>query len=159
HGRVPHWIEITDHDTYDGFWTSRNILPHVRDIQPAVLVVGGWYDAYDLYGALHLFDAVTRQSPATPLIFVMGPWTHGQWSGKEDGSRVGALEFRSKTAQYFETDIELPFFESHLKQDRSPAVSGVMAFETGANRWHGLKRWPPAAVKETPIYLRESGKL
>jgi putative CocE/NonD family hydrolase len=159
HGQVPNWNEITEHGTYDDFWRSRDILPHVRSIRPAVLIVGGWYDAFDLYGTLHLLDAMTRQSAATPSTFVMGPWVHGQWSGEDDGSRIAELKFGSNTARYFRRDIEMPFFETYLKGNRLPPISGVIAFETGANRWHRLKAWPPIPSAPTPIYFREGGRL
>jgi predicted acyl esterase len=42
-----------------------------------VLVVSGWYDANNLYGALHVFDAIRRNSPRTDDALVLGPWTHG----------------------------------------------------------------------------------
>jgi len=158
HGRVSKWTEITQHGTYDSYWQSRNILPHVRNIAPAVLVVGGWYDAYDLYGPLHLLDALERQSIATSVTLVMGPWLHGQWATQDDGSAIGALQFGSKTRQYFTDNVELPFFESHLKGAQTAALSHVIAFETGANRWHRLNSWPLAGTTQS-LYLRESQGL
>ena len=157
HGHVPDWSDVMEHGTYDDFWRSRNLLPHLRDIRPAVLDVGGWYDAEDLYGALHLYDAISRDSPTAPLTLVMGPWTHVQWWG-QDGSSVDALQFGSKTAEYFRGEVELPFFDAYLKHDRKPALPRVMAFETGTNRWHRLNVWPPPGP-ERSIYLREGGKL
>jgi predicted acyl esterase len=40
-----------------------------------MLVVGGWFDAEDLYGALLTYQALERQSPATQCNLVMGPWS------------------------------------------------------------------------------------
>ena len=38
------------HGTYDAFWKERSLLPHLKDVRPAVLTVGGWFDAEDLFG-------------------------------------------------------------------------------------------------------------
>ncbi len=45
------------------------------------MTVGGWFDAEDLYGALHTYEAIEKQNPpATRNFLVMGPWSHGQWA-------------------------------------------------------------------------------
>jgi predicted acyl esterase len=46
------WQEHVDHPNYDEFWQKRSIIPHLKNIKnaPAIMVVGGWYDAEDLYG-------------------------------------------------------------------------------------------------------------
>jgi len=44
----PVWKETMAHETYDAYWQALSIYPHLRDIKPAILVVGGWYDAEDL---------------------------------------------------------------------------------------------------------------
>jgi len=36
------WRELMDHGSYDEFWSARDILPHLKDIKPAVMTVGGW---------------------------------------------------------------------------------------------------------------------
>src|SRR5690606_32213857 len=54
------WNEYLAHDTYDEYWKSRNIRTHLNDINPAVLVVGGWYDAENLFGALETYRAIEK---------------------------------------------------------------------------------------------------
>ena len=69
------------HGTYDDFWKARNLRPHLKNIKPAVLTVGGWFDAENLFGALETYKNVERQSPGQPAnTLVMGPWVHGGWS-------------------------------------------------------------------------------
>ncbi len=48
------WDEAMKHGTYDEFWKARNIRQHLKDIKPAVLTVGGWFDAENLFGALEV---------------------------------------------------------------------------------------------------------
>ncbi|HEX7484668.1 MAG TPA: CocE/NonD family hydrolase, partial [Vicinamibacterales bacterium] len=52
HGQVQFWNDLMAHETYDAFWQARNLRPHLRNIKPAVMTVGGWFDAEDLFGAL-----------------------------------------------------------------------------------------------------------
>ena len=49
---VTFWNEMTKHPDYDEFWQSRDLRRHLKRIQPAVMTVGGWFDAEDLFGAL-----------------------------------------------------------------------------------------------------------
>ena len=91
-----YWEDNLAHPTYDAFWKARAIAPHLRDVTPAVLTVGGWYDAEDLAGPLRIYRAIERQSPSASNRLVMGPWAHGGWS-RGDGDKLGALAFGAKT--------------------------------------------------------------
>ncbi|MBX5478560.1 MAG: CocE/NonD family hydrolase, partial [Pyrinomonas methylaliphatogenes] len=83
-GDVAFWNEMMEHPNYDDFWKARNTLPHLKNIRPAVMTVGGWFDAEDLYGALNTYKATEKQSPGAYNILVMGPWYHGGWA-RSDG--------------------------------------------------------------------------
>ena len=68
------WKQIIDHPNYDTFWQRRNLLPHLTNIKPAVLTVGGWFDAEDLYGPLHIYKAIEKSTPGANNTIIMGPW-------------------------------------------------------------------------------------
>ncbi|MBI4408842.1 MAG: CocE/NonD family hydrolase, partial [Gemmatimonadetes bacterium] len=157
-GRVAFWNEIAAHPNRDAFWQARNILPHLRKVAPAVMTVGGWFDAEDLYGTLQTYRALERQNPGIFNILVMGPWFHGGWA-RSDGQSLGDAWFQEKTAVFYRDSIELPFFRHFLKDDADPKLPEAFVFETGANRWRRLDTWPPAEVVELQLYLREEGKL
>ena len=157
-GQSPGWTEFMEHGTYDKFWQDRNILPHLRNIRPAVLTVGGLYDANNYYGALHVFQAIEKQSPRTDNAIVIGPWSHGQWAINE-GSKLGGLTFGSKTGEEFQATILAPFFAYHLKGTGDRLRAKVYAYETGANRWHQLDTWPPKQAVARSIYLDAGGAL
>ena len=91
--------------------TSR---PHLKNVRPAMLSVGGWFDAEDLLGPLAVYRALEAQSPQTTSTLVMGPWSHGGWMG--DGEQLGNVKFASKTGEYFRDKIMLPFFVHYLKK-------------------------------------------
>ncbi len=152
------WEEYIRHTTYDAYWQARNLRPHLRGVKPAVLTVGGWFDAEDLFGALACAHTLTEKSPATDSHLVMGPWTHGQWASG-NGSRIGTAEFGSKTAAWFEQDVELPFFNHYLKDVPGPALPKATVFETGSNRWRTFDAWPPKQAKPRSFYLESQGRI
>jgi uncharacterized protein len=157
-GEVPFWTEAVEHDTYDAYWQARDIRPHLRNIVPAMLVVGGWYDAEDLFGALETYRAVERSSPRADNRLVMGPWYHGQWASI-DGSALGDMRFGQNTAQFYQDEIEFPFFMNRLKDAAAPGLPEAYVFETGANAWRRYPRWPPPNALERSLYLRSGGRL
>uniref|UniRef100_UPI004047E092 CocE/NonD family hydrolase n=1 Tax=Flavobacterium sp. TaxID=239 RepID=UPI004047E092 len=55
--------EIVTHPNYDEFWKSRNLLPHLKGIDHAVMTVGGWYDAEDLTGPLNIYKTIEKNNP------------------------------------------------------------------------------------------------
>jgi len=157
-GGVPFWKELMEHGSYDDFWKARDVRPHLRDVQPAVLTVGGWFDAEDLFGALETYRAIERQSPGTSNRLVMGPWSHGGWA-RGDGDALGFVRFHAKTARFFQEEIEFPFFRRHLKETDEPELPEAFVFETGRNQWRRHDAWPPRQTVERTFWFRERGRL
>lgn len=157
-GDVAFWNEMMQHPNYDGFWQARNLLPHLKDIKPAVMVVGGWYDAENLYGALNVYQSTEKQSPQAYNILVMGPWFHGGWA-RGDGESLGNAQFGSKTSVFYRESIELPFFNYYLKGKGELKLPEASVFETGSNQWRTYEQWPPAGAQEKNLYLNAGGAL
>jgi putative CocE/NonD family hydrolase len=157
-GSVKFWNELMDHPTYDEFWKARNLRAHLKNIRPAVLTVGGWFDAENLFGALQCYEAVEANHPERTNQLVMGPWYHGQWASGQGGS-LGDVRFGSNTSEFYQTEIEFPFFEHHLKDAPNPNLPEAYVFETGANEWRKHATWPPAEAKTVPVFLSENGGL
>jgi len=156
-GRARIWNEYLAHDTYDAYWQARNIRPHLTGVRPAVLVVGGWYDAEDLFGALHTYQAIEKQNPGATNRLVMGPWTHGAWS-RADWSKYGPLSFGQNTAAYYRQQLETPFFNYYLKDKGSFNPAEATIFDTGSNEWKTYPAWPPAS-QPRPFFLQPNGIL
>jgi len=155
---VPFWNEVMRHGTYDDFWKARNLRPHLKQIRPAVLTVGGWFDAENLFGALETYKRIEAQSPTTNNVLVMGPWVHGAW-GREEGQSLGPVSFHAKTSLFFRESIELPFFEFHLKGKGEFKPPEAWIFQTGVNQWRRFEAWPPKDARPKPLYLRAGGRL
>src|SRR5579885_3666880 len=157
-GQAAFWDEAMRHGTYDDFWKARNLRQHLRDIKPAVMTVGGWFDAENLFGALEVYRNVRKHSGKTSNVLVMGPWSHGGWA-HGDGAKLGDIPFNAKTAEFYREHIELPFFERHLKGKDVPAHPGAWVFETGTNVWRKHDAWPPQAARPKAFYFHAAGKL
>ncbi len=157
HGGLPFWNEVMAHGNYDEYWKQRNLRPHLQDVKPAVLTVGGWFDAENLFGSLQLFKTLRAQSPTTDTRLVMGPWHHGQWEG-DPGEGLGDVRFGSKTSVFFQEEILFPFFMQHLKGAGEAGLPRAMIFNTGVNRWRRLDAWPPETAA-TRVFFRPGGGL
>jgi putative CocE/NonD family hydrolase len=157
-GEVDFWNKMVQHPDYDAFWQARNILPHLKKVAPAVMTVGGWFDAEDLYGPLNTYRAIEKQNPGIFNVLVMGPWRHGGWN-RSPGDRLGNISFGDKTAEYYQKKFELPFFEHFLKDKGENKLGEATMFETGANRWRQFPEWPPKEVQKKSLYFHADGKL
>ena len=157
-GRSPAWTELLAHPTYDAWWRARNIRPHLKNVRCAVMTVGGWFDAEDLFGPLETYRWTERQNSGITNVLVMGPWAHGEW-GRGPGDKLGPISFHAKTAEYFREKIELPFFRHFLKSDTNYTPTEAQVFETGANRWRRFSAWPPTNAMPRTLYFRRGGAL
>ena len=157
-GEIAFWKEVMAHGTYDKFWQDRNIRQHVKNVKPAVLTVGGWFDAENLFGAMEIYKHAEANSPPPNNHLVMGPWDHGGWS-RGTGDRLGDVRFNASTSEFFRESIEFPFFEFHLKSKGESKAPKAWVFETGTNVWRKHDAWPPKAAKATKFHLHNGGKL
>jgi uncharacterized protein len=151
------WKELLEHDRYDAFWQARDIRPHLKDIRPAMMSVGGWFDAEDLLGPLAVYRAAEKQSPRASNVLVMGPWSHGGWMG--DGDMLGRVSFAAKTGEFFRNEIMFPFFLLHLKEKGDAKLPEAYVFETGRNQWRKHDEWPPKGAAERTLYFAPGGRL
>jgi uncharacterized protein len=153
------WNAAMAHETYDAYWRTRSIYPHLGGIRPAILVVGGWYDAEDLSGTLQTYRAIEKRNPGIPNTIVMGPWAHSRWNHMAGGSEaVGVFPF-SGTRTYFQERIELPFFNHYLKGKDPLDLPEAIVFETGTDQWRTYAAWPPAGAMRKSLFFAEDGRL
>jgi len=154
----PYWSMNVKNPTYNEFWQARSIWKHLKDVKPAVMIVGGWYDQEDPQGLFRQFYQLKSHSPDTTDMLVVGPWVHGGFS-RGDGDRVGNVTFGSKTALYYREKIEFPFFMHYLKGQDNGTRPKAWVFETGVNQWRRFDEWPPKEAKPTSLFLSENGKI
>lgn len=165
HGEIAFWKDVMAHGNRDEFWRARDPRPFYKNVKPAVLTVGGLFDAEDCWGALATYRAFAGQSPGNEVSLVMGPWAHGGWA-RGDGDRLGDVSFGGKTSHFYQEKIEFPFFQRHLKGAPAPGTTGGSAgqagawvFETGINMWQRYPAWPPPGAKAQTLYFHAAGGL
>jgi hypothetical protein len=155
---VAMWTKMMEHETLDEFWKPMLVYPHLRNITPAVMTVGGWFDQEDMLGPLKTYKEIEKNNPGITNMIVMGPWFHGEWNG-DDGERLGDLNWGAKTSIWFQENIQLPFFNYYLKGKGQPPKAEAIVFETGENQWHQLDDWPPKNTRVEKLYLQPGGGL
>jgi len=122
----PFWEEMSAHPDYDAWWQERDLRRACYNVQPAVLVVGGTFDAEDCFGAWTLYRALNRQSPSTPCHLVVGPWAHGAW--RNGGRTLGAFDFGSDASwEYYMEHFEVPFFDHYLRDGNTDEAAPLPA--------------------------------
>jgi putative CocE/NonD family hydrolase len=153
------WNDAMAHETYDAYWKSLSIYPLLRDIKPAILTVGGWYDAEDLLGTLLTYKTIEKNNPGLPNMIVMGPWAHGRWNLLAGGTEDRGVFPFSGTRIYFQEKIELPFFNHYLKGKGPLNLPEAVVFETGTDQWRTYESWPPVEAKEKKLFFAKTGGL
>ena len=154
---IQFWSELMTHPNYDSFWKERDITQHLTNITPAVFVVGGWFDAEDLYGPLQTYEAIESLNKDNNNRIIMGPWYHGQWTNS-NASNLGNIQFDSNTANYFKQK-ELTFFNYYLKGKGEMNIAEATIFVTGSNEWKEFTNWPPKEAEFMSLYLDCEEKL
>ncbi|WP_428328961.1 CocE/NonD family hydrolase [Mucilaginibacter sp.] len=153
------WDNMMVHPNLDAWWRARDARAGIKNVKPAMLVVGGLFDAEDCYGAWHTYQALVDQSPGTNSKLVIGPWYHGQWASK-DGTHLGNIQFGSNTSEWYQSNIEVPFFNYYLKGEGNlDSLSKATIFFSGENKWRKFAQWPSSDIKPTPVYLEKDSKL
>lgn len=156
HDSIPFWNELTQNSVWNEYWEARNVLTKVKDMKPAMMTVGGWFDEENLFGALNLYKALEPNTTGYNVL-VIGPWSHGGWA-RVNGDSLGFIGWGSETSVYYTDSVEAPFFNYYLKGEGSPPRGEAIMFQTGENRWRFLDSWPPAETQPAQLYLREGGK-
>jgi uncharacterized protein len=156
--KISYWDDQVAHSTYDDYWKARNISAHLKNVHCAVLSVGGWFDAEDIVGPQKVFRAVADANPATPTKLVYGPWVHGGWD-RTSGETLGDVNFASRTSDFYNERILLPFFRQYLKGAEDAKLPTAYMFETGTNVWRRYDSWPPKNLQARALYLHAGGLL
>jgi putative CocE/NonD family hydrolase len=156
------WKETIEHPNYDAFWQQRNILAHLKNVKHAVLTVGGWFDAEDLYGPLNVYKTLEKSNPGTYNTLTMGPFGHGRWSRSNDIHTLhGDIYFGDSLNFFYQREIEAPFFRHFLKGkgDANSGLPEAWLFDTGSKQYRKFDKYPVPSAKKVNFYFQPEGKL
>ncbi len=155
---VKFWDNLEKHSTLDSFWVARTITNHLNDVKPAVMIVGGLFDAEDTYGTFETYKQIEKRNKDNNSVLVMGPWFHGGWV-RSEGDSFGDIRFGQKTSLDYQKDYEMPFFEYYLKGEGSFNPAEANVFFSGGNEWKHFDQWPPKDVTQDNLFLNANGKI
>jgi uncharacterized protein len=158
HNTVPTWDSLMQHGTYDSYWQSRNIIPHMKNVTASVMTVAGLYDAEDPHGPIAIYHSTEANNPGIKNTLVLGPWFHGGWV-RSTGAFLGNVSFETEASTYYQDNIDLPFFNFYLKDKGTLDLPEVMAYGSGNNKWFTFDAWPPTGSTPVSFYLGDEGQL
>jgi putative CocE/NonD family hydrolase len=153
--KYPTWNAFVAHPSYDDYWKARGSGNYLKATPTATLVVGGWWDQEDYYGALATYSALERFDKTNHNFIVLGPWNHGGWGGA--GRTLGQVNFGSATGNYFRAEVQAPWFAYYLKGKGKLNQPEALTFQSGTNQWTRSDHWPPKEAANRELYLL-SGK-
>lgn len=163
------WHEIVEHPDYDSFWKERNAAARLREVRPAVLIVGGLFDAEDNYGPLECWRRINMQSPSTESYLCLGPWSHGSWL-EEGFDRLGNSLMGNGLTDYYLDEVEYPFFAHYLEgRGEAPSHRVTVIPSAGIDAENGRRMasdvvikhdsWPLEGLAERRMYLGADKRL
>ena len=157
------WKEIVEHPNYDSVWQSKGIIQHLDKVPATVatMIVGGEFDAEDLYGPLETYKAIEKNGKENNNTLVFGPWDHGKWASSRAKNYVGNYYFGDSISIKFQKEIETKFFNHFLKGkgDKNSGLPEAYVFDSGKKEWKSYDSWPPKNVVKEDWFLSENSKL
>jgi putative CocE/NonD family hydrolase len=140
-------LELTRHDTYDGWWRERTAAERAERIKIPVLSIGHWAKAaLHLRGNLEGFKAVNTDKK---LLVTAEPTPNH-------------VHHLFDTIEFHEKEL-LPFYDRYLKGERNgyEKLAPVRIHVRGADRVRSEKEWPIQRATHTSFYLtgRKSGSV
>lgn len=154
------WQQLKEHPDYDEFWQRRGIIQHLKNIKPAVMVVGGLFDAEDLYGPFETYEKIEENNNNYNTV-VFGPWSHGDWARTKKRQAIGNVYFGDDISVNYQQDIETKFFEHFLKGDGNgkPKLPEAYMFDSGSLEWKEYTEWPPKNTAKKTFWLQNDQRL
>lgn len=157
------WNELKEHPNYDELWQSRGIIQHLKNVKShvATMIVGGWFDAEDLYGPLETYKNIEKHNTGNYNTMVFGPWDHGGWARKKARNAVGNYYFGDSISLFYQKNIETKFFNHFLKGegDQNSGLPEAYVFDSGKKEWSTLDAWPPKETEKQTFFLSEDQEL
>lgn len=157
------WNELKEHPNYDELWQSRGLIQHLKNVKShvATMVVGGWFDAEDLYGPLETYKNIEKYNKDNYNTMVFGPWDHGRWARRDGRTVVGNYYFGDGISEFFQENIETKFFNHFLKGsgDKNSGLPEAYVFDSGRKEWKQYESWPPKDAARKDMYLSENQEL
>ncbi len=145
---LTHYHDWIDQPEDGPYWRRISPAAHearIREGGVPALLIGGWFDSH-LPGTLAAMRALIGH---LPLRLVVGPWAHFPW-----GRRTGGLDF-SEAAIGEIDQLQVAWFDHHLKGAPPPPGPATRLFDMGALCWRDFPEWP---AEGRVFYLAGEGR-
>ncbi|MFD0799335.1 CocE/NonD family hydrolase [Maribacter chungangensis] len=156
------WNELKEHPNYDELWQSRGLIQHLDKSKShvATMVVGGWFDAEDLYGPLETYKNIEKNRNSYNTM-VFGPWDHGRWARRNGRNLVGNYYFGDSISEFYQEKIETKFFNHFLKGtgDANSGLPEAYVYDSGRKEWKEYDQWPPKGTAKMEFFLSDNQEL
>jgi len=156
------WNELKEHPNYDELWQSRGLIQHLDKSKShvATMIVGGWFDAEDLYGPLETYKNIEKHSDGYNTM-VFGPWDHGRWARRSERNLVGNYYFGDSISNFFQDKIETKFFNHFLKGEANgnTGLPEAYVYDSGRKEWKEYDSWPPEGATKQRMFLSKNQEL
>jgi putative CocE/NonD family hydrolase len=157
---IPSWDNFVNHPNYDDFWKKQSLFTRFanRPLTVPTQHVAGWFDQEDFAGPLFMYELLEKQDKNNLNCIVIGPWNHGGWA-RSEGRSLGNLQFGAPTSKTFREEIQLGWFNYHLKGKGDGKFAEAVTFQTGSNQWKHYDSWPTKQAIQQALYFHADGKL
>jgi putative CocE/NonD family hydrolase len=154
------YLDWLAHPTPDAYWQTVALSSHYGQITAPALNIGGWYDCF-VWGTLQNYSGLRRNGGSKQARqhtrLVIGPWTHGGFSGvypeREFGPAASALACDLIGTHLRWYDYWLKGVENGIEQEKP-----VKIFVMGIDQWREEDDWPLPDARERCYYLHSDGK-
>ena len=157
------WNELKEHPNYDALWQSRGLIQHLDNTKShvATMIVGGWFDAEDLYGPLETYKNIEKYNEGAYNTVVFGPWDHGRWARRNGRNLVGNYYFGDSISEFYQDKVETKFFNHFLKgaADGNTGLPEALMYDSGSKAWEEFDTWPPEDLQKQTFYLSQDQQL
>lgn len=174
-------FEQWQHGLFDIYWQRPGLFAEgyygeFPDVP--VAIIGSWYDPY-VRTCIDNFTGLAARKES-PMMLVMGPWTHGNRSSSVAGNvNFGARATLDGNLAQDYASMRLEWFHRHLRGDegsgapRAPASRQVWHFQMGGGegerdnadrlvhggQWLEGAQWPLLGVAARDFYLHGDGEI
>jgi hypothetical protein len=153
----PSWTGFRTHPAWDAYWQAKAMQKALTKPDVAVLNVGGYWDQEDVFGPQEAYRTLERNDGKNWNHIVLGPWSHGSWSGP--GDAIGPITFGRGIGPYYRERILRPWFAYYLHGIGKGAFADAYAYEVNGGQWRTFTAWPPKEAQPMNFYLRENGRV
>jgi predicted acyl esterase len=165
-GSIDYLPVIEAHPNYDDYWEVNDLTTRASLVDARLMNIGGWYDIFS-QGTIDGFTLLQYSGGPGALgnqKLIVGPWTHGGFSGTQQGQ----LNYPPNATDYTGFMSSGEWYRYWIDGVDNgimgrPAVlyytmGDVDAAAAPGNEWKWSDVWPPPAVP-VPVYLHRNGLL